>query len=235
MTVGATTMESSHPASQPNPDPASDHASHPDGSAAAPKPGPDGTGPIFTPEDRQLIERCIEGHRESWDAFVERFLGLFAFVVDRTAVLRGMTISSADHDDLVADILLEILHHDAAVLRSFEGRSSLATYLSVIARRVAVRGLMRLAERTPGHRGGTAGASAHGPAHGDDGQARLIDREQVTALIGELDEMEATLVRLHHLEARSYGEISRLTGIPMGSIGPALTRAREKMKLHAKP
>jgi DNA-directed RNA polymerase specialized sigma24 family protein len=41
-------------------------------------------------------------------------------------------------------------------------------------------------------------------------------------------------VRLHHLEARSYGEISRITGMPLGSIGPALSRAREKMKAHAR-
>jgi len=37
-------------------------------------------------------------------------------------------------------------------------------------------------------------------------------------------------VRLHHLEARSYDEISRLTGMPLNSIGPALSRARQKMR-----
>ncbi|NCY02804.1 MAG: hypothetical protein EBX36_07805, partial [Planctomycetia bacterium] len=142
---------------------------------------------LLSPEDRRLMSECLQGHREAWDAFVDRFLGLFAFVVDRTAAQRGIMISSADHDDLVADILLEILHHDAAVLRGFEGRSSLATYLAVVARRVTVRGLARLGAKAPGHRVGTT----HEPADGDGGQTRLADREQVAALLGQLEETEA--------------------------------------------
>ena len=186
------------------------------------------TEAIFSPEDRQLIKECLEGLPTAWDAFVARFGGLLAFVVDRTAAQRRMSLTPADRDDLLADILLEILHHDAAVLRGFEGRSSLATYLAVVARRVAVRCLTRLAEKTPGRRPLSDG---HAPARGDNGQAQLADREQVERMLSGLDEAEAKLVRLHHLEARSYGEISRLTGMPLGSIGPALARARQKMKL----
>jgi hypothetical protein len=39
----------------------------------------------------------------------------------------------------LAEILVEVLKENAAVLRGFAGRSSLATYLAVIARRTAVR------------------------------------------------------------------------------------------------
>ena len=188
------------------------------------------TEAIFSPEDRQLIQECLEGLPTAWDAFVARFGGLLAFVVDRTAAQRRMSLTPADRDDLLADILLEILHHDAAVLRGFEGRSSLATYLAVVARRVAVRCLTRLAEKTYGRRPLSDG---HAPARGDNGQAQLADREQVERMLSGLDETEAKLVRLHHLEARSYGEISKLTGMPLGSIGPALARARQKMKLQS--
>jgi RNA polymerase sigma-70 factor, ECF subfamily len=185
---------------------------------------------IFSPEDRQLLQECLQGLPAAWDAFVARFGGLLAFVVDRTAAQRRMSLTPADRDDLLADILLEILHHDAAVLRGFAGRSSLATYLAVVARRVTVRCLTKLAEKTHGRRPLSDG---HEPAHGDNGQARLADREQVERMLSGLDETEAKLVRLHHLEARSYGEISRLTGMPLGSIGPALARARQKMKLQS--
>jgi DNA-directed RNA polymerase specialized sigma24 family protein len=52
----------------------------------------------------------------------------------------------------------------------------------------------------------------------------------VEALLEGLEADEARLVRLHHIEQRSYGEISHLTGMPLGSIGPALSRARAKMR-----
>jgi RNA polymerase sigma-70 factor (ECF subfamily) len=195
---------------------------------------PDGHRPqaetILAPEDRQLIQDCLQGLPEAWDAFVARFGGLLAFVVDRTAAQRQMTLTPADRDDLLADILLEILHHDAAVLRGFAGRSSLATYLAVVARRVAVRCLARLAEKNHGRRQLLDG---HATSQSDDGQTLVADREEVESMLRGLEETEARLVRLHHLEARSYGEISRLTGMPLGSIGPALARARQKMKHHA--
>jgi DNA-directed RNA polymerase specialized sigma24 family protein len=59
---------------------------------------------------------------------------------------------------------------------------------------------------------------------------RIAEREEVELMLGRLEEPEALLVRLHHLESRSYGEISRITGMPLGSIGPALSKARQKMR-----
>lgn len=169
--------------------------------------------------DRRIVAACLAAEPGAWDAFVSQFGGLFDYVVVRTASQRGMRLSTADRDDLVADVLLECLRNDAAVLRSFAGRSSLATYLTVISRRVAVRGLLRLLE---------AGPLSTDPAAPPSRSA--VDRDEVESLLGVLDETEAKLVRLHHLEARSYGEISRLTGLPLGSIGPALSRARQKMR-----
>jgi RNA polymerase sigma-70 factor (ECF subfamily) len=169
--------------------------------------------------DRRIVAACLAAEPGAWDAFVSQFAGLFVYVVERTASQRGMRLSAADRDDLVADVLLECLRNDAAVLRGFAGRSSLATYLTVISRRVAVRGLLRLLE---------AGPLSADPAAPPSRSA--VDRDEVESLLGLLDETEAKLVRLHHLEARSYGEISRLTGLPLGSIGPALSRARQKMR-----
>ncbi len=181
----------------------------------------------LTAEDRHLLRACLAAEHGAWDAFVNRFAGLFAYIVDRTADQRQLPLSAADHDDLVAEIVLECLKNDAAVLRGFAGRASLPSYLTVIARRVAIRGMLRTLEAGRVHGAGRE------PAAPGDAAAQIADREEVEMLLGRLDSDEAQLVRLHHLEARSYGEISRITGMPLGSIGPALSRAREKMKAQA--
>ena len=173
--------------------------------------------------DARLVAACLARELGAWDAFMDRFAGLFRWVIDRTAVQRQLPISAADRDDLIAEILLECLRNDAAVLRAFAGRSSLPTYLTVVARRVAVRGMLRTLES--GH------VPAAAPPRRDE-TAHAVDREEVESLLAHLADDEARLVRLHHLEARSYGEISRITGMPLGSIGPALSRAREKMKAY---
>jgi RNA polymerase sigma-70 factor (ECF subfamily) len=61
-------------------------------------------------------------------------------------------------------------------------------------------------------------------------EERLANHEEVQRLLGELDGEEADIVRLYHLEGKSYHEISRQTGVPINSIGPALSRARAKMR-----
>ncbi len=182
---------------------------------------------LVAPEDQALLQRCLLGDPAAWTAFVERFAALFAFVVDRTAGQRRQLLAGADRDDILADILLEIIHRDAAVLRSFAGRSSLATYLTVVARRVSVRSLARLAAARGPH-GPTDGVSlATVPAMA---AVDAADRVQLEDLLDKLPPDEARLIRLHHLERHSYGEISRMTGMPLNSIGPALSRARQKLK-----
>lgn len=176
---------------------------------------------VLSVADRRLLDACLASAPGAWDEFVRRFGGLFAYVADRTASQRGLALPAVDRDDIVAEVLLACLANDAAVLRSFACRSSLATYLTVIARRVAVRALVASAPVV---------AAGDDRAAAEDGHDRVADREEVERLIERLDTTEARLVRLHHLEARSYSEISRITGLPLGSIGPALSRARDKMR-----
>lgn len=199
--------------------------------AGPPQPAPVGTHqptPVGTPlanQHRQLVLECLAATPGAWDEFVGRFAGLLGHVVERTAAHHRIPLAAGDRDDLVAEILLELLRNDAHALRAFAGRASLPTYLTVIGRRVAMRGL----ERLRGHARPSADGAVE-PVEPHDAVGALADREAVEALLGRLDEAEATLLRLHHLEARSYGEISRLTGLPVGSIGPALSRARQKLR-----
>ena len=184
-----------------------------------------GTPAVLAAADARLVRECLDRVPGAWDAFITRFAGLFLWIVDRTAAQRQLPLTAADRDDLVAEIFLECLRNEAAVLRGFAGRASLPTYLTVVARRVAVRGLLRTLD--------AGRAEWPRDAAVADGVPHVADRDQVESLLGRLDAAEARLVRLHHLEARSYGEISRITGMPLGSIGPALSRAREKMRAQA--
>lgn len=178
-------------------------------------------GPLAAADER-LVRACLAREPGAWDEFLDRFAGLFAWIAARTAAQRQVTLSAADRDDMVAEIVVECLRHDAAILRRFGGRSSLPTYLTVIARRVAVKTLVRMLE--------SGRVRPDPPRPETDPAARFADREQVEALLGRLDTAEARLVRLHYLDGLSYGEISAATGMPLGSIGPALSRARDKMR-----
>lgn len=180
---------------------------------------------LFTAQDRDLLRLCLACAPGSWESFLKRFSGLFAFVAERSAARRGMALTASDRDDLVAEVMVEIVRNDAAVLRRFAGRASLPTFLAVVARRVCVRSLLR-GRKSPVP--STDGAAQ--PEDRIDHASAVANQEEIEMLLKRLDPEAAQLVRLHHLEGRSYGEISRITGMPLGSIGPTLSQARQRMR-----
>src|SRR5213076_1831799 len=97
----------------------------------------------LTPKDRDLLKRCLHHEPGAWNDFVDRFLGLIYHVIHHTAHLRSMPLRPEDTEDLAAEVLLQLVANDYAVLRQFKGNSSLATYLTVIARRICVHELAR--------------------------------------------------------------------------------------------
>jgi RNA polymerase sigma-70 factor (ECF subfamily) len=59
---------------------------------------------------------------------------------------------------------------------------------------------------------------------------RMENREEVEKLLTRLDAREANVVRMYHLEGKSYAQISQVVGIAENSVGPVLSRARDKMR-----
>src|SRR5438477_2184917 len=95
--------------------------------------------------DRDLLKRCLGHQAGAWNDFVDRYLGLIYHVVHHTSHLRSVPLRPEDTEDLAAEVLLQIVANDYAVLRQFRGNSSLATYLTVVARRICVHELARRA------------------------------------------------------------------------------------------
>ncbi|MBV8385030.1 MAG: sigma-70 family RNA polymerase sigma factor, partial [Planctomycetaceae bacterium] len=93
--------------------------------------------------DRQLIDRCLRKDPGAWNDFVDRYMGLIYHVIHHLAHARSFALSAADTEDLAAEIFLQIVDDDYATLRRFKGASSLPTYLTVVARRICVKELIR--------------------------------------------------------------------------------------------
>lgn len=179
--------------------------------------------------DRALLERCLARTPRAWEDFVDRFMGLVLHVVNHTAQSRSIRISPEDREDLVAHVFLGLVRDDMAVLRHFRGQSSLATYLTVVARRIVVHEILK--RRPPARLSDSDAMPKAEPGVAADVEERAANREEVERLLGQLDDTEAQVVRMYHLEGRSYQEISSRMGMPENSIGPTLSRARQKMRL----
>jgi RNA polymerase sigma-70 factor (ECF subfamily) len=177
--------------------------------------------------DRKLLQRCLDRKPGAWEDFADRFLGLVVHVIHHTSQSRSVMPTPSDVEDLAGEVFLTIIQDDFATLRHFRGESSLATYLTVVSRRIVVRELLKRRQTTSLETVGPHDdpVDSHAPV-----EKRISNREEVERLLDGLDAPVAEVVRLYHLEGKSYREISALVGIPENSVGPTLSRARAKMR-----
>jgi RNA polymerase sigma-70 factor (ECF subfamily) len=178
--------------------------------------------------DRQLIDRCLRKEPGAWNDFVDRYMGLIYHVIHHAAHARSRAVSSEDVEDIAAEVFLKVVDDNYAVLRRFKGISSLPTYLTVIARRIAVKELIRR------HREEELGHTAAHRAFLDNGSGEeaeaIVSAEEVERMLEDLPPREAEVVRLYHLKYQNYRQISKKLGIPENSIGPILAKARKRMR-----
>lgn len=175
--------------------------------------------------DRRLLVRLVAKDPLAWNEFVDRYVGLLHHTVRHSCHMRSVLLAPEEIDDLVADVLTEIVDDNLRILRQFRGKSRLSTYLGVVARRIAVQ---RLARRQAIERRREA-RDVDKLAAEPDG-ARIDDEDEVHRLLGMLHGREAELVRNYYLNNKTYHEISLDMGIPENSIGPILTRLRDRLR-----
>jgi RNA polymerase sigma-70 factor (ECF subfamily) len=155
-------------------------------------------------------------------------MGLIYHVIHQVAHSRSLVLSPADIEDLGAEIFLGIVDDDYGVLRRFKGGSSLPTYLTVVARRICVKEVVkRHREAELGH------ATAHRSVVNGDSSAEtepIATAEEVERMLKDLPDREAEVVRLYHLNYLNYRQIGKQLGIPENSVGPILAKARQRLR-----
>jgi RNA polymerase sigma-70 factor (ECF subfamily) len=187
----------------------------------------------FTQLDRKLLKECLNRSPGSWNDFVDRYLSLIYHVIGYTAHVRSVRLSPEETEDVAAEVLLKIVSKDFKVLREFRGQSSLATYLTVVARRICVAELAKRQKQKALPR--DAAAAGRRPAEEDPTAHKWVEsQEEVEKLMRRLSGRDREIVRLHWLEGRSYEEISAELDMPVNSIGSILSRAREKLRASVK-
>jgi RNA polymerase sigma-70 factor (ECF subfamily) len=184
----------------------------------------------FTTVDRDLLKRCLNRDPGSWNDFVDRFLSLIYHVIGYTAHLRSIRLSPEDLEDIAAEVLLKIVASDFRVLREFRGEASLATYLTVVSRRICIQELIRKQKAKDALARGDLRVHAEELDEEPAAQKGVESLEEVEKLLRRLSGKDREIVRLYYLEGRTYEEISTETNVPVNTIGSLLSRARKKLR-----
>lgn len=184
--------------------------------------------------DLVLAQRLVAGDGLAWRMFVQRFGRLVLTRGIAAARELGRPLDDAGADDLCAEVFSRLVADDCRVLRRYEGRSMLSTWLCVITRRIAVRRLRSL-RREPSQpaAGGehSLGSLTCSPA--DEPLRQLLageERSRLAAALALLGERDRRLVNLLLFEGSTYREAAESLQMPMNSIGPTLARIQKRLR-----
>lgn len=184
-------------------------------------------------DDLLLVRRLVAGDGSAWQSLVNGYQRLVLARILATARELNQGLGSADAEDLCAEVFSQLVRDDFAALKRFEGRSTLATWLCVVTRRIVLRRLV-VARREPSQPAAQVPVLEMLPGPASEEPLRVIigeeDRKRLAVAIARLSERHRELARLFYMEGRSYREISELLGISMNSIGPTLGRIQEKLR-----
>ena len=170
----------------------------------------------------ELVDAATRGEQRAWDAIVDRYLPLVISVV------RRYRLADKDAEDVSQTVWLRLVER----IDTIREPRALPGWISTTTKNEALRVLRKKRGTDPVEPG------AGGPlditidfSELDDG---LIQAERQRAVLDGLAELSEQHRRLLLLCAAdppvSYHEISRLTGMPMGSIGPTRSRCLAKLR-----
>jgi RNA polymerase sigma factor (sigma-70 family) len=182
----------------------------------------DPAAPLATDDDRTngaLLHAATGGDRHAWAELFERYSGLVA------AVVASFRLQESDAADVVQNTWLRLLRYSATI----RDPEKLGGWLATTARREALALIRRSRADIPSDSAGDSlAATAPSP---EDAVITAEAHAEVRAAAGTLTGRRRLLVEvLFYQPPQSYEEVSRRTGMPLGSIGP--TRRRTLQELH---
>jgi RNA polymerase sigma-70 factor, ECF subfamily len=166
-------------------------------------------------QDLETVERLLASDPAAWERFTRE--------VQPQLLRAAASIAREAAEDVVQRVFAALLENDRKLLRSFQGRSSLSTWLIGITRHQALSTVRREKARDLP----TPPAAAPGPL---EELLRVESEEQVAAALDSLPPRERLLLMLHYRDGLPYAEIAGFLGVSPNSVSPLLERARNRFK-----
>jgi RNA polymerase sigma-70 factor (ECF subfamily) len=166
--------------------------------------------------DQVLVEQLRRSDPAAYRELLDRYgQGLFG-----TAY--SMLGNRADAEDALQETLLAACRQ----IGSFQGRSSLRTWLTSILMNQSARLRRSRAVRKMAPVDESMGASDSGGRGSGGGDVRM----DVMASLETLSPEHKEIVVLRELRGHSYDEIAQILGVPRGTVESRLFRARQQLK-----
>jgi RNA polymerase sigma factor (sigma-70 family) len=171
-------------------------------------------------DERAFVQALIARDPAAWRRFAEEVGPTLYRAAGSVLRRESPGWARQEAQELVQGVIALLLERDAALLRTFEGRSRLSTWLIGIVRRQAISHLRRERRRPPPPRAV--------PLLPQDSVEAAEAGERLELAMSALSPRDRLLLTLFSEDA-PHAEIALTLGIALNSVSPLLQRARDRL------
>ncbi|MDD5155488.1 MAG: RNA polymerase sigma factor [Candidatus Omnitrophica bacterium] len=189
-------------------------------------------------DDLEFVQRCVNGDKQSWDEFIDRYSRLVYNYIHATLALKGRDKFDRDNvNDLFQEIFLSLVKDNFKKLRSFKGKNgcSLASWLRQIAINYTIDYLRRLKPSLSLEQENEQELRLKDVIADDKISVKdmLTDEEKLERLkecIDRLNTEEQYFLEMYLNQNLALEEIKDMLGISRGALDMRKSRIIEKLK-----
>lgn len=173
----------------------------------------------------ELIKRCLNKEKESWNIFVQKYSRLIYWAIRRQLSLSGFTFDEGDIANIFQEVFLSII--EGSKLAQVKEKKLLSGWLAMVASNKTVDFMRRKI------RNGSLLVPDAAILKNDGAEQELFDSDLtqiIKNIIDTLPAKERIIISLNLLEERTHQEIAGVLGIPINTVSTIIARTKEKIK-----
>ncbi|RME04786.1 MAG: sigma-70 family RNA polymerase sigma factor [Planctomycetota bacterium] len=184
-------------------------------------------------DDHQLIQNCLQQKPDAWQKFVSQYAPLIYSLSQQTLEYFQANYSREDLEDILENVFLEFLKNNFKLLREYNPKYSLTTWIGVVVRTQVGRFLRQ--KKYPSQSLDVAYPKGNIPSKNAKQTESLkqIEQKEYSQLLKKALEQlpfkEALILQFAFFDEMDYKQIAKTLQISVNSVGAYLFRAKTKL------
>jgi RNA polymerase sigma-70 factor (ECF subfamily) len=191
--------------------------------------------------EKELLNTCIQGNKDAWDAFVERYTNLIYHAINKTLKTYHADSLYQEINDIHNNVFLSLMENDYKKLRQYEGINgcTVSSWLMVVTTNSTLNIIKRQKSYIPidDATGDSMGVIEKISNPQSLPEEELTDVEYgkiLKELIKDLNTNDRLFLKLYYENELTPEEIAEILNITVSAIYSKKNRVREKLKKIAK-
>ncbi len=184
--------------------------------------------------ERELLDACIQGNKESWDAFVRKYTSLVNHTIEKVLHVQKTDSHYQDMGDIHNNLFLSLIENDYKKLRRYEGRNgcTVSSWLMVVTSNFVLNLVKKEKQQILNNTTDNVYEIEGLPGPQEQPDEGLLEKEHeelFKELISDLNANDMLFLELYYREELPPESIAEILSITVSTVYSKKTRIREKL------